>query len=451
MWKEPEALLLGRGVGDQDHTHSVGARGGQFIADADGTSSPRRKGEPVSLKRIFTEHKALSSLTTSILGVFEHLRHGVCVFDERGRLAYANPQASRIYRLSEPLEVGIGPEEVCRRWVDAGLTIAGGEDYLEGVLSLRRSRQPTTRMLSMRDGHRVSVTLRPVEQGGWISIHEDWVQASPIVVEQRPGAEPSGYLLSQLSAALDEGQFDLEYQPIVDVASGRIVYAEALLRWDHPRLGRLLPETFLSVADQAGRMKPITRWVIEETCRELASSRGSVPLWVNVCARQFAEMDIPSMVASALESGTVPGNRLGIEITEAHSLQATEATLWSFRALRQMGVKIAMDDFGQGYSSLATLQLFPFDTVKIGRSFIVAAKYEDRTMRLLKAMVEMAHTLDAQTVVEGVETHEQFAMAREVGSDLAQGFLFGRPMRAADLRRRADGEILNPRSARRAS
>ena len=372
MWEGTDVSLLGRNVGEKEGTYVVGPKS-RCAIEAEGQTQPHRKGGPVSLARVFNEHKALSSLATSVLGVFEHLRQGVCVFDDRGRLAFANPQASKIYRLSEPLEAGIGWEEVCRRWVDAGLSIAGGEDYLEVVQLLRRSRQPLTRMLAMRDGHRVSVTLRPLEHGGWISIHEDWAQATPVVAEQRPPAEPSGYLLSQLTAALDEGQFDLEYQPIVDVASARIVRAEALLRWNHPRLGRLLPETFLSVAEQAGLMKPITRWVMEEACRELAAAGNSVPLWVNVCAKQFSEVDIPSLVASLLERHRVAGHKLGIEITEAHNLQPTEATLWSFRALAQMGVRLAMDDFGEGYSSLASLQLFPFDTVKIGRSFLIAA------------------------------------------------------------------------------
>ncbi|WP_205665153.1 EAL domain-containing protein [Caldimonas tepidiphila] len=244
---------------------------------------------------------------------------------------------------------------------------------------------------------------------------------------------------AELRASLERRDFELRYQPIVDAVSGTLVGAEALLRWRHPRLGWVPPQDFIPVAEETGLIVPIGQWVLAEATRQLEQWRalGGPPLYlaVNVSGVQFREAGLQEFVARLLAERELGDCRLILEITESVLMDEGEAVEARMRGIKSLGVGYSLDDFGTGYSSLSSLRRFPVDTVKIDRSFISGCQEGGSSARLVEAIVSMAHSMSLTVTTEGVETQEQAAFLRALGCDSLQGYLIGRPLRAADFER----------------
>jgi len=229
---------------------------------------------------------------------------------------------------------------------------------------------------------------------------------------------------TELRSALSRGELELYYQPIHDLGSRKVVAFEALLRWLHPLRGVIMPDQFIAVAEQTGLIREIGDWVLQKACREAASWSVPVQVAVNMSPVQFRSRSLVTSVNSALaESGLAP-SRLELEITEAVLLQDNETTLAILHELRDLGVLISMDDFGTGYSSLGYLRSFPFDKIKIDRSFVRDIANRADAMAIVRAVTGLGRSLDIPTTAEGVETAEQADMLQTEGCTQVQGFYF---------------------------
>ncbi len=248
-------------------------------------------------------------------------------------------------------------------------------------------------------------------------------------------AQARRLLERDLRTAIARGEFELHYQPIQDVGSREVIAFEALVRWNHPLRGMIMPDDFIPLAEQTGLIVPLGDWVLNAACAEAASWSRPVRIAVNVSAVQFRNRQILGSVDAALAASGLAADRLELEITESLLLQDAEATLATLHALRQRGVRISMDDFGTGYSSLSYLRSFPFDKIKIDRSFIRELATRDDAMAIVRAITAMGRSLGISTTAEGVETKEQLAMLQSEGCTEAQGYLFSPPRPAREIER----------------
>jgi diguanylate cyclase (GGDEF)-like protein len=244
-------------------------------------------------------------------------------------------------------------------------------------------------------------------------------------------------LESMLKTALEQRQFALYYQPKVDLHSGRIAGAEALIRWQHPQRGLIPPADFIPLAEDTGLIVPIGTWVIQAVCAQLAAWRREgvtvVPVALNLSALQFRDGDVRQEVSDALTAnGLEPGCAV-LELTESLVMHAPEQAEQTMHALRTLGLSLSMDDFGTGYSSLAYLKRFPFDSVKIDRAFVTDITSNEGDAAIARAIIAMAHSLHMHVVAEGVETEAQLKLLRDQQCDQIQGYYFSRPVPAADF------------------
>ena len=237
-----------------------------------------------------------------------------------------------------------------------------------------------------------------------------------------------------LRQALVRGEFELHYQPLVDLAANVVTGCEALLRWRHPERGMVSPADFIPVAEDTGLIGEIGEWVLRQACAEAASWPGQIHIAVNVSPVQFRSRTLALKVAAALaESGLAPG-RLELEITETVLIRDDEEALTILQQLRELGVRIALDDFGTGYSSLSYLHRFPFDKIKIDRSFISDIGEPEDSSPIVQAVVHMAAARHMATTAEGVETEAQREVLRQLGCSQMQGWLFSPAVPAAKLK-----------------
>ncbi len=229
------------------------------------------------------------------------------------------------------------------------------------------------------------------------------------------------------------GEFEVYYQPIVDVASGKITGCEALVRWNHPQRGLITPDDFVPVAEEIGLIVPLGEWVLRQACRDAATWPGKQTVAVNLSAVQFRNPTLAMSVVSALSNSGLDARRLVLEITETVLLQEDSTVLNTLHRIRDLGVKISMDDFGTGYSSLSYLRSFPFDKIKIDRSFIRELGKKDDCAAIIRAVTRLGGNLGMITIAEGVETSEQLEILRTEGCTQAQGYLFSHPMPAHEI------------------
>ncbi|MEY2457848.1 MAG: hypothetical protein QOK06_2991, partial [Acidimicrobiaceae bacterium] len=229
------------------------------------------------------------------------------------------------------------------------------------------------------------------------------------------------------------GEFELHYQPLVNIRDNSIVACEALLRWNHPTRGMVSPVEFIPVAEDTGVINPLGEWVLRTACAEASRWPGDVTVTVNVSPVQFKNENLVQTVVSALAASGLPAKRLELEITESVLLGDDEKTLQMLHQLKNLGVRIAMDDFGTGYSSLNYLRRFPFDKVKIDGSFIKDIAEKDGSWSIVQAVVSIAKARNIVTTAEGVETQEQLDLLRVLGCTEMQGYLFSRPKPAAEI------------------
>src|ERR1051326_7714384 len=237
-----------------------------------------------------------------------------------------------------------------------------------------------------------------------------------------------------LRLAFARGEFELYYQPTIDIASGRVVGVEALLRWHHPERGMVPPGEFIALAESIGLIVPLGDWVLRQACTEAARWPDDVTVAVNLSPLQFKNANLVQTVTAALAAAGLPPRRLELEITESVLLQENENNPATLHRLRDLGVRVALDDFGTGYSSLSYLRVFPFDRIKIDGSFVKELPHNVECVSIVRAMADLARGLHLGTTAEGVETPEQLEALRAYGCTAAQGYLFSRPLPAAELR-----------------
>lgn len=244
-------------------------------------------------------------------------------------------------------------------------------------------------------------------------------------------------LFSGLRRALDTGQFVLHYQPQIEMASGRLLGAEALIRWNHPDLGLVYPGRFIPVAEETGLIVEIGDWVLLEACREAAKWEAAgmreMVVAVNLSALQFKRGDVEKSVARTLEMTGLDPALLELELTESILIQDTENVLAAVKRLKLMGIKLSIDDFGTGYSSLSYLKRFDADKLKVDQSFVRDLATDAEDAAIVRAIVQMAHSLGLRTIAEGVETKEAQDLLRLYRCDEAQGYYYARPLPAAEF------------------
>jgi diguanylate cyclase (GGDEF)-like protein/PAS domain S-box-containing protein len=236
-----------------------------------------------------------------------------------------------------------------------------------------------------------------------------------------------------LRTAMSTGEFEVHYQPLLDIKTNNIICFEALLRWNHPQRGLVLPSEFISLAEETGLIIPIGDWVLRTACIDAARWPDDIHVAVNISPAQFKNRNLVASVSAALSAARLSANRLELEITESVLLQDTEATLATLHKFRALGLRISMDDFGTGYSSLSYLRSFPFDKIKIDRSFVSELAVRGDSMAIVRAVTGLGRSLGISTTAEGVETSEQLALLRSEGCDEVQGYLFSAAQPAAEV------------------
>ncbi len=244
-----------------------------------------------------------------------------------------------------------------------------------------------------------------------------------------------------LREALAKDLFELHYQPLIELGSGKVKGLEALVRWRHPQKGLISPATFIPMAEETGLIVPLGEWILNQACRDAATWPSDVSVAVNVSAVQLRHRTFAQVVLLALASSGLRPDRLELEITESVLLDDTEANLETLHLLRRTGIRIAMDNFGTGYSSLSYLRRFPFDKIKIDQSFVRNAETAADGGAIIRALVGLGASLGITTLVEGIETEDQLASVRADGAQQVQGFLFSPPRPARDV-----GAMLLPRA-----
>ena len=240
-------------------------------------------------------------------------------------------------------------------------------------------------------------------------------------------------LLNDLRAAVSRKEFELFYQPVIDAKTERPCGAEALVRWRHPVEGLISPDRFIWLAEESGLMEPLGEWILEQACRDAASWPGDIKLAVNLSAAQFRSGALFDVILCALVELGLPPERLELEITESVLLQDNESHGVMIRQLKNIGVSIVLDDFGTGYSSLNYLTKFPFDRIKIDKSFTQGLLDRTDCAAVVASVLTLARGLDMSVTAEGVETKEQFELLRAAGVNHIQGYLFGRPVPVGEL------------------
>jgi len=240
-------------------------------------------------------------------------------------------------------------------------------------------------------------------------------------------------LEDDMRRAIARNEFELHYQTIVNAGELDACGVEALVRWRHPERGLIPPDQFISLAEESGLIVPLGEWILRKACADAVQWPSHLKLAVNMSPAQFKHHDLPGVLKSILEQCGLPASRLELEITETVLLDNNEQHLAVLHEIKNLGVSIVLDDFGIGYSSMRYLQMFPFDKIKIDKSFIQSMTNHPDSAAIVCAIAGLGRSLDIETAAEGVETTEQLTLLRSAGCQLAQGFLFSRPVPLSEL------------------
>jgi EAL domain-containing protein (putative c-di-GMP-specific phosphodiesterase class I) len=237
-----------------------------------------------------------------------------------------------------------------------------------------------------------------------------------------------------LRIALQENQLRMYYQPLVSMSTQQVVSAEALLRWEHPNLGLVSPDKFIPLSEETGLIVPIGEWVLQAACLQAKAWVQRFPSFqsvaVNISGRQFQSGKLLETIEQALSNSGLDAAHLELEITESFLMEKADLTVRALDMLKALGLSLSIDDFGTGYSSLSYLKRFPVDKLKIDKSFIRDVTLDPDDAAIAKAVIALGRSMQLQIVAEGVETHEQLAFLAEQGCDIAQGYLYSRPVPA---------------------
>jgi EAL domain-containing protein (putative c-di-GMP-specific phosphodiesterase class I) len=249
----------------------------------------------------------------------------------------------------------------------------------------------------------------------------------------------NGILISaeDLQEALDKNQFEIYYQPILQADTEKIVAAEALLRWQHPTLGVLSPDTFISLCEVSQLIIPISIWILHQACHQLKrwQNQGYIDLSIaiNISAQQFNNPGLVNIIEDVLTETSIPANSLELEITESIVMQNQEENIAQLKNLKTLNIKLCLDDFGTGYSSLRYIYEFPVNTLKIDKSFIQNLTSDAKKLELVIMIIDLTKKLNLTTIAEGVETRAQLKKLIELKCDMVQGYLFSKPITADDF------------------
>ncbi|WP_208976457.1 putative bifunctional diguanylate cyclase/phosphodiesterase [Polycladidibacter hongkongensis] len=349
------------------------------------------------------------------------------VIADRLRMVFGEHLASRISgdEFAAIIDADVTPKEVsgyAERLLAASSTpcvIEGKELEISlslGVASARDSLWRPSKLL-----HCADLALYRSKQAGRATY--TWYHASmDAELQERRDLE------QEMRSALQNNGFQVMYQPQVSLVDNRLKAFEALLRWEHPKRGAISPQVFIPIAEESGMIEDLGEYVLRKACEDAASwSDPTISVAVNFSPAQFKSGQIERQIASALRNAKLPPRRLEIEITEGLLISDTESVLKSLRTIGRMGVSIAMDDFGTGYSSLSYLSKFPFNKIKIDRSFVQKIGEDSHTDAIITAIIGMGRSLNVQITAEGVEQERQAKILRAGGCHLVQGFYFGRP------------------------
>ena len=231
----------------------------------------------------------------------------------------------------------------------------------------------------------------------------------------------------ELALAVAEEQLSINYQPLIDAQSRKVVCAEALLRWTHPTLGVISPAEFIPIAEESGQIGAIGSWVLRQACKDAATWPDSIRIAVNLSSRQFLSPGLLPLVETALRQNDLPAHRLELEVTESLLMETTIGVEETLASLSRLGLRIALDDFGTGFSSLSYLRRYHFDKLKIDQSFISDLETNSDSRAIVEAVIKLARDLRMSVAAEGVETNGQFELLRQLGCGEIQGYLVGRP------------------------
>jgi EAL domain-containing protein (putative c-di-GMP-specific phosphodiesterase class I) len=407
-------------------------------------------------------------------------RDGLSRFDAEQRLTACNGIYRQIYDLPERMtQPGTPLMEIVRCFLEKEAGIAHPE-------ALRDAREWVVRHLEqlalgkssahihfLSDGRVILVRNQPATEGGWTEVHADITDKcradaqilhlghyddstrNRVMLDERLRAalsraargERFALLFLEFDAfkavndtfgnpigdghlrqALASREFELKYQPIINLAQNQVVSSEALIRWRKPHVGLVLPAEFIPLAEETGLIVALGDWVLKQACSTAEKWPDNVRVAVNVSASQLKTPGFMRTIDDALENSALPADRLELEISESTLLNDDKPTLDTLRELRHIGVRIALEDFGAGYSSLAHLRSFPVDIIKIDRSFINPVEAEYNSKEIFRAIVMLARSLANTTTVKGIESEEQLDLARDVGCDRAQGYLICPPL-----------------------
>ncbi len=287
------------------------------------------------------------------------------------------------------------------------------------------------------DGDTVDVLLRNADVAMYHAKERGRNNYQFFTEEMNKATEERFQLENNMRKALQNNEIKLYYQPQVSITSGQIVGMEALIRWKHPEKGFISPASFIPIAEESGLIVQIGEWVIQEACRQSARWREEgfkpVRISVNVSAKQLQEATLTDVIQKNLQFYNIDPNSLGVELTETAIILEPELALSRLEQIKALGIKLSMDDFGTGYSSLSYLKRYPIDTLKIDQAFIRSVTVDNEDGALVKAIIAMAHALGMDVVAEGVELQEQLEFLGVHGCDTMQGYLFSRPVPAAEL------------------
>jgi EAL domain-containing protein (putative c-di-GMP-specific phosphodiesterase class I) len=248
-------------------------------------------------------------------------------------------------------------------------------------------------------------------------------------------------LETAMQQAMERGEISLMFQPQASLEDGSIIGVEALMRWTHEELGVVSPERFIPVAEETGKIVELGRWILEAACREVAAWPGKLRLSVNVSPIQFELIDVVTEVRETLARSGFPAERLDVEITEGIFMSNARAITEALQKLRDLGISIALDDFGTGYSSLSYLGRLPVDKIKIDQSFVKRLPGDQEAGVIIRAVMMLSEALNKIVIAEGIETADQAWMLKMMGCKVGQGYHFGRPKTAAEMRAMLAGPV----------